>query len=91
MGNSSDSASLAVPFATTRRHPRQADGKRRPRQALLAKTGFFAQSALIESALDVATEDAQGALTLPIGGVWDDGGPISSCCIRFARSSGTTR
>jgi len=30
--------------------------------ALLAKTGFFAQSALLESAFDVATEDARKAL-----------------------------
>jgi hypothetical protein len=33
-----------------------------PLGALLGKTGFFAQSALLESAFDVATEDARKAL-----------------------------
>jgi hypothetical protein len=33
-----------------------------PLQALLGKTGFFAQSALLESAFDVATDDARKAL-----------------------------
>jgi len=42
--------------------------------ALLAKTGFFAQSTLLESALDVATEDARKALLTLAHMVvaWDD-------------------
>jgi hypothetical protein len=42
--------------------------------ALLEKTGFFAQSALLGSALDVATEDAQKALLTLAHMVvaWDD-------------------
>jgi hypothetical protein len=42
--------------------------------ALLKKTGFFAQSALLESAFDVATEDARKALLTLAHMVvaWDD-------------------
>ncbi len=46
----------------------------RPLGALLGKTGFFAQSALLESAFDVATADARKALLTLAHMVvaWDD-------------------
>jgi len=49
-------------------------GAVQPLGALLAKTGFFAQSALLESAFDVATEDARKALLTLAHMVvaWDD-------------------